>query len=249
MNRQMANCKLLLMYLCFAEISTIASSNSMTIEGSVTIPIPTATVGLFSEMMASLIQPSSTFEAANEKLTPTTITTTYSTESQMSTTTPLMIATIVSIMLSPSTAPTPTTEIFNTAPSDPQTTTEMTTNTKDRPPGPQSTILLPINTEILALIAIGLSGMSCYCEAVFSLWCVLTLTGRGCKKSQQARKEFKIQYFVQQHSRDHSGMRYVIPFQLPLRTLHLKTSHLTWNLRIICPLSIEKTQNVNGCSF
>ena len=167
----------------------------MTIEVSITTPIPTATVGLFSEMMASLIQPSSTFEAANEKLTPTTITTTYSTESQMSTTTPLMIATTVSIMLSPSTAPTPTTEIFNTAPSDPQSTTEMTTNTKDRPPGPQSTTLLPISTEILALIAIGLSGMSCCCVAVFSLGSVLTLTCRGCKKSQQARKEFQDSVF------------------------------------------------------
>ena len=191
----MANCKLLLMYLCFAEISTIASSNSMTIEGSVTTPIPIATVGLFSEMMASLIQPSSTFEAANEKLIPTSITTTYSTESQMSTTTPLMIATTVSIMLSPSTAPTPTTEICNTAPSDPQTTTEMTTNTKDRPPGPQSTTLPPISAETLALIAIGLSGMNCCCVAVFSLGCVLTLTCRGCKKSRQARKEFQDSVF------------------------------------------------------
>ena len=219
----------------------------MTIEGSITTPIPTATVGLFSEMMASLIQPSSTFEAANEKLTPTTITTTYSTESQMSTTTPLMIATTVSIMLSPSTAPTPTTEIRNTAPSDPQTTTEVTTNTKDCPPGPQT--LLPISTEILALIAIGLSGMSCCCVAVFSLWYVLTLTCRGCKKSQQTRKEFQDSVFRSATLKRPLGDAIRDSFPIAIENPTFEDLSPDMELKDNMSTINRKDTSVNGCSF
>ena len=196
MDRQTA--KLLVMYLCFAEIFSISNGTSTTVDSAVSTPMPTtsATVGSFSEM---IIQPSST-SASQDLLASSakTFTSIVPSKFEMSTMISLMSKASISLGISTVTAtPTPMTtdDIPITAPSTDLTTTyytEATTNTKKG--GCETTTVLPICTEILALIAIGLSGASCCCVVVFSLGCTLALTCRGSKKSR-AKKEIQDSMF------------------------------------------------------
>ena len=200
----MAMYMLLLVHVYFTEISAVSNSLS-TIDISVTTPIVApSTTTLFSVMVTTTIQPSSTTssldllqistEALPEQLTP--ITTTYSamlsttvtlpSEFEVSTMTRLM--TTASTSLGPSITtdgPTPT-KLPPIAPPDTLTTTDSeatTTNTNDSDTEDEPT-LLPISAEILALIAVGLSAASFCCVIVFSLGCVVILACRGRKKSR-----------------------------------------------------------------
>ena len=197
----MAMYMLLLVHVYFTEISAVSNSLS-TIDISVTTPIVAPiTTTLFSVMVTTTIQPSSTTSSLDllqistvalpEQLTP--ITTTYSamlsttvtlpSEFEVSTMTSLM--TTASTSLGPSTtidSPTPT-KLPPIVPPDTLTTTDSeatTTNTNEA----TTTNTNDSNTKILALIAVGLSAASFCCVTVFSLGCVVILACRGCKKSR-----------------------------------------------------------------
>ena len=206
--------KLLLVYLCFAETLSISDCTSTAVDVInvvVSTPILTASTAvdiIFPEMT---IQPSTTLasqlsstlassqdllaSSAAEKQRFTTI---VPSESKMSSVTSLMPRTSISLSsLTVTVAPTPMTsdEVTSTiVPSTdhPETTyfTETTTvaDSETTIGGTTATTLLPISTEILALIGIGLGGASCLCIVVFFLGYTMILTCRGCRKRRQKAK-------------------------------------------------------------
>ena len=194
--------KLLLVYLCFAETLSTSDGTSTTID-VVVVPTPTPTastaVDIFPEMT---IQPSTTLasqelpaSSAAEKQLFTTI---VPSESKMSSITSLMPTASISLSsLTVTVAPTPMTSDKVTStivPSTdhPETTyfTETTTvaDSETTMGGTTTTTLLPISTEILALIGIGLGGVSCLCIVVFFFGYAMILTCRGCRKRRQKAK-------------------------------------------------------------
>lgn len=217
MDRQIAKLiNLMLLYLCFAEIVSISNGTSMIVVPSVVatpIPAPSATVGVgFSEMM---IQPSATLTSANSMdLLPSSVAIRQLTSItpnglEMSTTATLTSkdsSSLLSSMVTATPIPMVNDEVTTGVPSTdhPETNAkttdgivpETTRGTKETG-GSEATTLIPISTEILALIAIGLSGASCCCLIAFSLGCALALTYRGCTnyKRNRAKKEMEDSVF------------------------------------------------------
>ena len=195
--------KLLLVYLCFAETLSTSDATSTIVDiVIVPTPIPTASTAvdiIFPEMT---IQPSTT-SASQDLLASSAaemqlFTTIVPSESKMSSVTSLMPRTSISLSsLTVTVVPTPMTsdEVTSTiVPSTdhPETTyfTETITvaDSETTIGGTTATTLLPISTEILALIGIGLGGASCLCIVVFFLGYTMILTCRGCRKRRQKAK-------------------------------------------------------------
>ena len=193
--------KLLLVYLYFAETLSTSNGNSTTVDvGVVPTPVPTAStvVEIFPEMT---IQPSTTLASQNllassaaEKQLFTTIVPSGSSMTSLKSITSIGLSSLtVTVVPTPMTSDEITSTVSST--DRPETTyfTETTIvadseTTNKGTGGTEATMLLPISTEILALIAIGLGGVSCLCIVVFFLGCILMWTCRGCKKRCQKTK-------------------------------------------------------------
>ena len=194
--------KFLFVYLCLAKIFSISSGTSTTVDSSVVTtpgPMPTAStdVGLSFEMT---IQPSSTSTSLDLLAQSSEIQIQYtsvvpSTGEEMPTTTSSMSIASISSTVTETPTPMTTDEFTSTISSTETITPEITTNTEtdqatSKGGGADAqTTLLPINTEILALIGIGLGGASCLCTVLFSFGCILALACHQCKKSRANYKK------------------------------------------------------------